>query len=178
MTAGPTGGVVLVGPRGAGKSTLAPALATELGWSTADTDDLIALQTGRPVAEFLLEAGEAEFRKVEEGVVLAALASNERRVLALGGGAVLAAKTRARLARPGHFVVFLAAPIEVLVERANIGPARPPLTDLPAAEEVAWLLERRRPHYLAVADLEVDTFCSNVTACVRSIMANMGHSGG
>ncbi len=173
----PAPGIVLVGPRGAGKSTVATAVGNHLGWPHRDTDDLIAQDVGYPAGAFLASVGEASFRVVEERIVTAALADNGGRVLALGGGAVLSAKTRSQLAHGEHFVVFLFAPVPVLLDRANIGPIRPPLTDLPPDEEVARLWQERLPLYQSVSDLELDTFSANVSACVRSIMATMGHSG-
>lgn len=178
MTASAHAGVVLVGPRGAGKSTLARALADDLAWPHRDTDDLIALDVGCAAGDFLASAGAAAFRLVEERVVLRALGGMDRSVLALGGGAVLSVKIRAALTRSAHLVVFLFAPVQVLFERGNIGPHRPPLTDLPPNVEVARLWQERLPLYESVSDLALDTFSSNVTACVRSITANMGRSGG
>jgi len=180
MTAGAdrARGVVLVGPRGAGKSTVALALANHLGWPHGDTDDQVAVDVGCLVGEFLSSVGEEAFRVVEERIVLAALADDRQQVLALGGGAVLSHKTRSQLAHPGRFVVFLFAPVPVLLERANIGPTRPALTDLPPDEEVARIWQERLPLYQSVSDLELDTFSANVSACVRSITANMGHPGG
>ncbi|MCA8957422.1 MAG: shikimate kinase [Planctomycetes bacterium] len=183
MAAGPRRGgqrvvsVVLVGPRGAGKSTLAPPLAERLGWDAADTDLQIAERVGRPAWQLLGEAGEAEFRRVETAVVGAALRANRRRVLALGGGAVLAPSTRRELVDGGHFVVFLCAPVAVLVERQVAGPPRPRLTERPVAEEVAHLLALRLPLYRAVCDLTLDTFSSNIHTCLASILANMGGHG-
>ncbi|MER6569715.1 shikimate kinase, partial [Streptomyces sp. NPDC001093] len=96
--------VVLVGPMGVGKSTVGPLLAERLGVGYRDTDEDIVVAEGRPIAEIFVEEGEPVFRALEKRAVHTALAEHEG-VLALGGGAVLDADTRALLA--GHRVVYL-----------------------------------------------------------------------
>ncbi len=171
---GPPHSVVLVGPRGAGKTTLARILAALLGWAHTDTDDLIAATVGTPAGEFLTAAGEPKFRSVEADLVGRALDTNRQRVLALGGGAVGTEETRNRLSHPAHFVVFLFAPVPQLAERVKSGTGRPPLTSLPPEEEVARLFRDRLPLYRSVCDFELDTFSSDAGSCARTIAANMG----
>ena len=169
--------LALVGPRAAGKSTLARALAPRLGWPAFDTDDLLAARVGCPAGEYLAREGESAFRREEEAVCLEALAPGERRVVALGGGAVLSAAVRGALQRPGTLVVFVEAPVASLLRRARAAPvARPPLTPLPPAEEVREVLRARRPFYLQVSHLRVDTNSSIVDTCVTLILDKMGQS--
>ena len=170
--------VVLVGPRAGGKTTLGMALAEHLAWDFVDADDLLADRVGSAAGDYLARVGEQEFREVEEEVVRAALSVNERRVLALGGGAVLSTEVRNCLSQSEHFVVFLYAPVEVLVERHDEGPTRPPLTGLPLKEEVERVFANRLPLYKSVSDMELDTFSTNVTVCLRSISDNMGRVDG
>ncbi len=169
--------VVLVGPRAAGKTTLGRVLATDLGWTFRDTDDLVAAATGQPAGDYLRGAGEAAFRRVEEAVVPAAVASARREVLALGGGAVVSATVREALREPAHplLVVFLQAPVPVLVARQEVAP-RAPLTDLALRDEIAQLLAERWDYYTAVSHMQLDTSSANVDACRRSIMDKMGLS--
>lgn len=173
--------IVLVGPRAAGKTTLARELASHLGYRCVDADDLLAAKVAHPAGEYLATAGELAFRAVEEEVSLAALeeapAADQGRVLALGGGAVLSGKIRVALARPAHFVVFLFAPVAVLAERQSAGAARPPLTDLPLSEEVHRVFAARKPLYESVSDLALNTFSTDVPACLQSILATMGRGG-
>ncbi len=170
--------VVFVGPRAAGKTTLAQGVAAALGYTFADTDELLAAVVGCPAGEYLAAHGEPAFRAAERAVVVEALADNQGRVLALGGGAVLAAEVRDLLTRSAHFVVFLSAPVSVLVERQKHGRFRPPLTKRPLAAEVEVLLRDREPLYRAVSDVEVDTNSRDVHGCQAAILATMEFGGG
>jgi shikimate kinase len=159
---------------------MARRLGARLGWPTFDTDDLLAAAVGCPAAEYLVRHGEPEFRAREVEMVLAALRVPGAKVIALGGGAVLSARVRSSLAPPEHFVVFLSAPVPVLVERQRTGGARPPLTGRPLADEVEHLFRSREPLYRAVCDLEVDTNSADADGCLHQIMATMatmGHRG-
>ena len=165
--------VALVGPRGAGKTTIARALAARLGWRPADGDERIAASVREPAGAFLARVGERAFRVVEEELTLAALAEPGPHVLALGGGAVLSAAVRAVLREPGVFVVFLHAPVATLNDRIAGDPLRPPLTALPPAEEIEGLLRVRRPLYESVADFELETVGLDVDAACARIEAKI-----
>jgi len=145
--------VVLVGPPGAGKSTVGRMLADKLGVGFRDTDDDIVATAGKAVSAIFLDDGEPVFREYERAAVASALAEHDG-VLALGGGAVLAESTRVQLA--GHRVVFLDVGMADAVQRVGLGSARPVLLGNPRAT-FAKLLDERRPHYLAVATHTVDT---------------------
>src|SRR5262245_64222118 len=95
---------VLVGPPGSGKSTVGELLAARLGTTFRDTDRDITTCAGRSIADIFIEDGEPVFRELERVAVRAALAEHDG-VLALGGGAVADAGTRALLNR--HRVVFV-----------------------------------------------------------------------
>lgn len=166
--------VALVGPRAVGKSTLAAAVAARLGWPFVDTDHELARQVGQPAGEFLASRGEAEFRRREAGIVLAALADPGPAVVALGGGAVGSPEVRAALAAAGIFTVRLEADAAVLVARIEQAPGtRPPLTDLPLAQEVEALCARRAAHYREVSQDSLETFPANVDACVVALLAKI-----
>ena len=170
--------IVFVGPRAAGKSSLAKLLAGRLGCDFHDTDALLAASVGCPAGDFLATKGEVAFRAAEQLVVRQALADPEVRVLALGGGAVLDQDVRDLLVSPGYFVVFLSAPMAVLVERQIDGSFRPPLTKQSLANEVETLFEIREPLYKAVSDLELDTNSLDVHRCQDAILVSMGVDGG
>jgi shikimate kinase len=145
--------VVLVGPMGAGKSTVAALLATAYGVTARDTDADVEAAEGRSISDIFVDSGEAHFRALERAAVAEALAGHDG-VLALGGGAVLDESTRALLA--DHRVVFLRVGLSEAVKRVGLGSARPLLLGN-VRGRIKALLDERTPVYEAVADLVVDT---------------------
>lgn len=145
--------VVLVGPMGAGKTTVAHLLAEAWGVSARDTDHDIEATAGKPVSEIFVDDGEAVFRKLEAEAVAAALEEHEG-VLALGGGAVLADVTQKNLA--DHTVVYLQVGLADAVKRVGLGSGRPMLLGNVRAR-IKQLLDERAPIYAAVATVTVDT---------------------
>jgi shikimate kinase len=151
--------VTLVGYRGSGKSTVAAALASRLGWGWVDADHGIECRAGRTIRDVFARDGEPAFRLMEREV-LADLLSRDELVVAAGGGAVLDADTRRRMKAAGP-VVWLQASVETL-ERRIVGDAttaerRPNLTAGGGRAEIETLLARREPLYREVADVTVDT---------------------
>ena len=146
--------ISLVGPRGSGKSTVGRLLADRLGCDFADSDTGIERRAGRSIREIFADDGEPAFRELEAEAIAAQL-GRPPLVLATGGGAVLNADTRRRLSAAGP-VVYLRADPATLHARTAGDPNRPPLTDLPAAEEIAQVLADRDPLYREVADAVVD----------------------
>jgi shikimate kinase len=145
--------VVLVGPMGAGKSTVGALLAQRMGVVLRDTDDDIVASTGREVGEIFVDDGEPRFRDLERSAVRAALGEHTG-VLALGGGAVLSPETRDLL--QGHTVVFLDVGLADAVRRVGLGTSRPLLLGNVRGRLKA-LLDERHPLYREVATLTVDT---------------------
>ena len=145
--------VVLVGPMGAGKTSVARLLAAAWGTTARDTDADVEATDGRPISEIFVDDGEAYFRQLESAAVAAALAEHDG-VLALGGGAVLDPATRDRLA--GHRVVFLRVGLAEAVKRVGLGTSRPLLLGNVRAR-IKSLLDERTPVYEAVATETVDT---------------------
>ena len=125
---------VLVGPPGSGKTTVGRALAQRLGLELHDTDVAIEAATGRTIPDIFIEDGEPVFRDLERAEVARALTGTTG-VLALGGGAVMDAATRAALA--GHTVVFLDVGIADASKRIGFDQSRPLLAVNPRASWVA-----------------------------------------
>ncbi len=145
--------VVLVGPPGAGKSTVGELLARVYGVGFRDTDADVEAAAGRSVADVFLEDGEETFRALERAAVVAGLAEHDG-VLALGGGAVLDPATQADLA--AHTVVFLDVSLAEAAPRVGLSGARPLLVGNPRARWQA-LMAQRRPIYERVATVRVGT---------------------
>ena len=144
---------VIVGPPGAGKTTIGNLVATELALAFRDTDADIEAIAGKAIPDIFFDDGEAVFRTLEKAAVATALTSFDG-ILALGGGAVLAEETRRRLT--AHTVVFLSVELADAVSRVGLGVGRPLLTINPRAT-LKFLLEQRRPLYREVATITVVT---------------------
>jgi shikimate kinase len=164
--------VVLVGPPGAGKTTVGHALARRRDVTFRDTDADVEATLGASVAEVFVERGESVFRAAEADAVRAALAEHDG-VLALGGGAVLDPSTRAALA--DVVVVFLDVSLAAAVPRVGLNRDRPLLLESPRAQLKA-LMDARRPLYLEVADHVVDTSDRDVPSVVGEVDALLGGS--
>ena len=147
--------LVLVGPMGAGKSTVAALLAEADGVSARDTDADIEAAEARRISDIFVESGEAHFRDLERAAVVAALSEHDG-VLSLGGGAVLDEETRRLLTGPDHTVVFLRVGLAEAVKRVGLGTSRPLLLGN-VRSRIKALLDERTPIYESVADLVVDT---------------------
>lgn len=149
--------VVLVGPMGSGKSAVGALLAVDLGVVLRDTDADVEAAAGAPVAAVFAAEGEAGFRARERDAVLDALREHDG-VLALGGGAVLDAATRAALTASHAPVVLLTARWEDVRHRFGDVGTRPLLAD-PALAQQRWeaLADARRHLYAEVADHAVAT---------------------
>lgn len=145
--------VVLVGPMGAGKTTVAALLADRWGVGVRDTDADIVASQGKEISDIFVDDGEAVFRALERDAVAAALAEHDG-VLSLGGGAVLDPATRELLA--GHTVVFLKVGLTDAVKRVGLGTSRPLLMGN-VRGRIKALLDERTPVYESVATTTVDT---------------------
>ena len=151
----PSPNLVLVGPMGAGKTSIGRRLAERFGLPFVDADREIEAQTGASVSTIFECEGEAGFR-AREGAILAELLSGSGRVLATGGGAVLAAENR-QLLRGRGFVVHLHANVAAQLERLARDRTRP-LLQRPDRETVLQqMAEARAPLYAEVAELRYDT---------------------
>jgi shikimate kinase len=144
---------VVVGMPGAGKSTVGAGVAERLGLPFADADTLIEAKAGKTVPEIFFDEGEPAFRELEKTTIADALTSFDG-VLALGGGSILDAETRAALA--GATVVHLSVQLPDAIKRVGMGAGRPLLNINPRAA-LRHLMDQRRPLYEEVATYTVVT---------------------
>lgn len=145
--------VVLVGPPGAGKSTVGKLLAEHFSTEFKDTDSEIEKVAGMPVADIFVEHGETHFRALEREAVARSLTEYDG-VLALGGGAIMDDETRNSLR--DHTVVYLDVELSDATKRVGFNRDRPLLLGNPRAQLHA-LMEARRPLYEEVASISVST---------------------
>jgi shikimate kinase len=166
--------LVLVGPPASGKTTVGTAVAELLDLPFRDTDADVERVTGSTVADLFVQHGEPHFRALEEQAVARALAEHEG-VLAVGGGAVTSAATRALLVahgRAGGTVVWLDVDLPSAARRVGLSRDRPILGVNPRAM-LRQMLEQRAPLYAEVATATVPTGGrepGDVVADVRALL--------
>lgn len=161
--------IFLVGPMGAGKTTIGRLLAEELGKQFVDSDQVIEERAGADISWIFDMEGEPGFR-LRERAAIAELCALDNIVLATGGGAILAEDNRRHLRGRG-FVVYLKATIAQQVERTKRDQKRPLLrgVDDPRARLTA-LMEIRDPLYSEVADITVMTSRRSPRAVCNEIL--------
>ena len=147
--------VVLIGPPGAGKSTIGKALAKEIATEFVDSDSEIERITGKKISDIFVEEGEAVFRKTEVEVVTALLDGFEG-VIALGGGAPINTQIQEALTGVEYPVIFIDVSISQAANRIGFNKDRPLLLINPRQQ---WmnLMSERRPIYEKLASQTVNS---------------------
>lgn len=163
--------IFLVGPMGAGKSTVGRQLANALGKEFVDCDRALEERTGASIALIFELEGEPGFRRRERDM-LDELTVQRDIVLATGGGAVLDPDNRLALRSRG-FTVYLRAPIELLVQRTARDRSRPLLDTEDPKGRFVELMGQREPLYQEVADLVVKTNQRTARFVVREILKRL-----
>jgi shikimate kinase len=148
--------VILIGPPGAGKSTIGSALAKKMKVTFADTDALIEVKIGKKISDIFVDLGEPFFRE-QELMVLAEVLTSDNGVISLGGGAPISSPAQELLRSSGATVIFLDISLGKAAARVGFNRDRPLLLGNPRAQ---WteLMNSRRPIYesLATAVIPVD----------------------
>jgi len=170
-----SGNIFLVGPMGAGKSTVGRQLAKALGRSFFDSDKEIEKRTGVSISWIFEMEGEEGFR-AREHKVIDELSQLKDIVLATGGGAVLSENNR-RLLRARGNVIYLSASAEQLSRRTSKDKSRPLLQTENPKQKIVSLLAERGPLYESVADIELRTGEQSISHAVTqaiSLLENVG----
>ncbi len=131
---------------GVGKTTVGRRLAKRLGRIFDDSDDAIEQASGRTVAGYFRDHGEADFREGEFRVVKRLLDSEKPIVIATGGGAFIHPPTRELLLEHAH-VVWLKGDLDTLVERVSRNDNRPLLIGTDKRAKMRELMDARHPIY-------------------------------
>lgn len=150
-----TNNIFLVGPMGAGKSTIGRKLAKKLKLSFYDSDTEIEQHTGANISLIFDIEGEEGFRK-RESKIIDELTGLSNIVLATGGGVVLSSENREILSNRG-FVIYLKAKLEQILKRTAKDQKRPLLQTGDPEAQLQKILTEREPYYEEVADLIIQS---------------------
>lgn len=161
--------IYLVGPMGAGKSTIGRVLAAELHMVFRDSDKVIEDRTGADIPWIFDMEGEEGFRD-RESAVLAELSSESHAIIATGGGIILRQENREMMKASGH-VCYLTASIEQLVERTARDKKRPLLQVDNPRQKIIDLLAIRDPLYRDAADFIINTDRRSPKLVVQEIVS-------
>ena len=147
--------IAIIGHMGSGKSLIGKLIAKELKYRFFDSDNLIEKNTQKSIKYIFQNEGEAEFRKIEEKIIINT--KNERKiVLSLGGGAILSSETR-KLLKTDFITVFLDTDFEILQQRLKKSYKRPLLINENILEKIKKLDNIRRKYYLK-ADIKINNY--------------------
>jgi shikimate kinase len=160
--------VFLIGPMGSGKTAVGRALARRLGLAFADSDAEIESRTGVDISYIFEREGEEGFR-IRESDVIDALTKSTGIVLATGGGAILSAANRERLAARG-IVVFLDTTLDQQLQRTRRSKHRPLLAGTDRRAKLEELAETRDPLYRSIAAITIQTDGRAPTAVAADIV--------
>jgi len=163
--------VFLIGPMGAGKSTIGRLLAKELKYPFKDSDREIEERTGADIPWIFDVEGEEGFRQREEAMI-AELVHEDGIVLATGGGVVMRPANRAAL-KAGGLVVYLRTSVEQQLQRTANDRQRPLLQTADPEAVLRDLMARRDPLYREIADLIIETDQRGPKVVVNAILARL-----
>ncbi|PHS29253.1 MAG: shikimate kinase AroK [Methylophaga sp.] len=170
-----SGNIFLVGPMGAGKSTVGRQLARSLGRDFYDSDKEIEKRTGVSISWIFEMEGESGFRSREQKV-LDDLTGLKDIVLATGGGAILSEENRRHLRSRGQ-VIYLSASVEQLFRRTAKDKNRPLLQTDDPERQITELLALRDPLYRDVADIELRTGEQSIQHVVSGLIKKLEEIG-
>jgi shikimate kinase len=164
--------LILIGPMGAGKTTIGQLCAERLNLIFRDTDALIERERGVTVSQIFLEEGEEKFRLLEKKVLREQLLEDQT-VLSLGGGAPVSIDAQSALRAVSSFIVFLDISLSSVAPRIGFNRDRPLLLTNPRGQ---WqtLMQERRPIYESIADVNILVDGKSEDEIVDEIFLSLG----
>lgn len=162
--------IILIGPPGAGKTSVGKVLAKKLSLNFLDSDKVVEEKSGKSISEIFITDGEPAFREMERAAVID-LIENQDGVIALGGGSVMDLEVSKRLL-PMANVVFLDVSISNAAPRVGFNRDRPLLLGNPRQQWIA-LMEKRRSTYEALAKARVSTDNKKPVEVVEEIVKEL-----
>lgn len=153
----PPKNIVLIGFMGCGKSTVGRELHQRLGYRLIDTDHEIEERAGRTIAAIFADSGEETFRDFESELLRELTSPDQPRRIVSTGGGIVGREGNRELLRQLGYVVWLCAPMEIILERTAKNRDRPLLHTDDPAERIRTLLRIREPLYAETAHLRLDT---------------------
>ena len=162
--------IILIGPPGAGKTSVGKALAKRLSLNFLDSDKVVEEKSGKSISEIFITDGEPAFREMERAAGID-LIENQDGVIALGGGSVMDLEVSKRLL-PMANVVFLDVSISNAAPRVGFNRDRPLLLGNPRQQWIA-LMEKRRSTYEALAKTRVSTDNKKPVEVVEEILKEL-----
>lgn len=163
--------VFLIGPMGAGKSTIGRLLAKELRYPFKDSDREIEARTGADIPWIFDVEGEEGFREREEAMI-AELVQEHGIILATGGGVVMREANRRALSAHG-LVVYLRTSVDQQLQRTSKDRQRPLLLNADPEKVLRDLMARRDPLYSEIADVTIDTDQRGPKVVVNTILSRL-----
>ncbi len=160
--------IAIIGLMGVGKTTLGGKLAEKLGYYFVDSDLEIEDREQKSISEIFGTHGEKYFREVEKEVIKEIVARDENIVLSLGGGAFMIDEVR-QILQQKAIVVWLEAPIDVILHRLSSKTNRPLLNSKNRREVLQELMLKRYPIY-ELADLKIETALGTQETSINKII--------
>ena len=172
----PLTNIYLIGPMGAGKSTIGRMLARDLGQPFYDSDHVVEERSGADIPWIFDVEGENGFRD-RETQVIQELCGLQGIVMATGGGVVGRVENRKQLSTNG-LVVYLTAPVATQLQRTEKDKKRPLLQRSDREQVLTNLLKKRDPLYHSIADLILDTVALSPKGVIKAITKHLEQARG
>ena len=164
--------IILIGPMGAGKSSLGKRLAKRLNCPFYDSDQFLEERTGVKITTIFELEGEKGFR-IREHKMLKELLSHEIGVIATGGGIITQTNNHLILQQADNIVIYLMACVDSQLKRTSHDKSRPLLQTPDRHAKLTSLAKQRNPLYEQLADITIDTDKQNINRSIDLIMQHL-----